>query len=321
MTSPSSSSSSSEQQERRRRINRQRIEEEIGALKSIYEDSSVLLIERIISETLLALKVEYKKSEFEIVFDPSLYPSEEAFVVERLRAPDCFRWDFEREVKEEVKEVGLGNAVGDVFAFEFIERFKEMYDLEEGETNEKREIEESLRRSNSSSVQSSQRSSRATTMTNMGKDHLVSYRGDDDPTQVSLLETELANDVRKRLQSHDVVYYERDRFQAHTLLNVESILEIKIALRLLLNDKKVASASHPRMFAYRIENDNDYNDDGEKGAGASLANVLRLRDAKNVLVVVTRWFGGVHLGSQRFKVINKCASSALELAGCVGFSK
>ena len=52
-----------------------------------------------------------------------------------------------------------------------------------------------------------------------------------------------------------------------------------------------------------------------------MANVLRLRGSECVFVCVTRWFGGSHLGPQRFKVINSCASEALEKVGAIGFQK
>lgn len=35
----------------------------------------------------------------------------------------------------------------------------------------------------------------------------------------------------------------------------------------------------------------------------------------NVLCVVTRYFGGIHLGPDRFKHINQAARNALELGG------
>lgn len=38
-----------------------------------------------------------------------------------------------------------------------------------------------------------------------------------------------------------------------------------------------------------------------------------LQEVNNVLVVVTRYFGGIHLGADRFKHINQAARSALEL--------
>ena len=37
-----------------------------------------------------------------------------------------------------------------------------------------------------------------------------------------------------------------------------------------------------------------------------------------VLTVVSRWYGGVHLGPDRFKHINNSARQVLELAGWLG---
>ncbi len=39
------------------------------------------------------------------------------------------------------------------------------------------------------------------------------------------------------------------------------------------------------------------------------------QEVENVLVIVTRYFGGIHLGPDRFKHINQAARNALELGG------
>lgn len=39
------------------------------------------------------------------------------------------------------------------------------------------------------------------------------------------------------------------------------------------------------------------------------------QDVDNVLIVVTRYFGGIHLGPDRFKHINQAARNALEDGG------
>ena len=64
-----------------------------------------------------------------------------------------------------------------------------------------------------------------------------------------------------------------------------------------------------------VVSDND--DDGESGSGAKLAALLELTGASNVLVVVSRWFGGIHLGPARFKYIASVGRQALEEAGLV----
>jgi len=108
--------------------------------------------------------------------------------------------------------------------------------------------------------------------------------------------------------------------------------------QLLFHDKKVARASH-NMLAYRfwdtttktkdnqhhhgrsrcLVSDND--DDGEKGAGAKLALLLDMANVQNVLVVVSRWYGGIHLGSSRFKHIAHVARDALQEAGFIHHTK
>lgn len=40
-------------------------------------------------------------------------------------------------------------------------------------------------------------------------------------------------------------------------------------------------------------------------------------DARNVMVIVTRWYGGIHLGPDRFKHINNCTRELLEAHGYV----
>jgi putative IMPACT (imprinted ancient) family translation regulator len=55
----------------------------------------------------------------------------------------------------------------------------------------------------------------------------------------------------------------------------------------------------------------DHEDDGEVGAGARLSHLLHVRNERNVLVVVSRWYGGIHLGSRRFAHITAVAQAVL----------
>jgi putative IMPACT (imprinted ancient) family translation regulator len=83
----------------------------------------------------------------------------------------------------------------------------------------------------------------------------------------------------------------------------------------LYTNKKIAHAAH-NIMAYRLAEHNgggdgvdartlqinECDDDGETAAGSRLLHLLDLMGANNVLVVVTRWYGGIHLGPDRFKV-------------------
>ncbi|KAK0190458.1 ribosomal protein S5 domain 2-type protein [Armillaria mellea] len=94
---------------------------------------------------------------------------------------------------------------------------------------------------------------------------------------------------------------------------------VPLILSHLSSDRRIARAAHPIINAWRCEvggllhQDND--DDGETAAGGRLAHLLQILDINNVLVVVTRYFGGIHLGPDRFKHINQAARNALELGG------
>ncbi|KAG8742343.1 succinate semialdehyde dehydrogenase NADP+ linked [Ceratobasidium sp. 414] len=95
--------------------------------------------------------------------------------------------------------------------------------------------------------------------------------------------------------------------------------QVPIILAYLMADKRIARAAHPIINAWRCTVDEishqDNDDDGESAAGRGLAHLLQIMDVDNVLVVVTRFFGGIHLGPDRFKWINQSARNALEQGG------
>ncbi|KAH7033004.1 ribosomal protein S5 domain 2-type protein [Microdochium trichocladiopsis] len=94
---------------------------------------------------------------------------------------------------------------------------------------------------------------------------------------------------------------------------------------LLASDKKIRSATH-NITAWRIKGAKgatfqDCDDDGETAAGGRLLHLMQLMDLWDVMVVVTRWYGGHHLGPRRFALINQAARDAFVKAGFVDDSK
>ncbi|KAI6901518.1 UPF0029-domain-containing protein [Hortaea werneckii] len=88
---------------------------------------------------------------------------------------------------------------------------------------------------------------------------------------------------------------------------------------LLATDKKVAKATH-NITAWRIRGENavqyqDCDDDGETAAGGRVLHLLELMGVWDAMVVVTRWYGGVQLGPDRFRIINQTARDALVKGG------
>ncbi|GAB0131727.1 hypothetical protein EsDP_00000188 [Epichloe bromicola] len=52
-------------------------------------------------------------------------------------------------------------------------------------------------------------------------------------------------------------------------------------------------------------------DDGESGCGKFLLGIMREADVKNTLVVLTRWYGGIMLGPDRWRLMRDCLNDAL----------
>ncbi|KAJ2938420.1 hypothetical protein O0L34_g13337 [Tuta absoluta] len=105
----------------------------------------------------------------------------------------------------------------------------------------------------------------------------------------------------------------KSSFQGHAA-EVHSIDDINAVLATLMQNRKIHDATH-NVLAYRIENVEGCDDDGEAHAGARLLRLLQILDQRNTLVVVSRWFGGIQLGPDRFRHINEAAKQALGKAG------
>ncbi|XP_068093383.1 protein IMPACT [Hyperolius riggenbachi] len=107
----------------------------------------------------------------------------------------------------------------------------------------------------------------------------------------------------------------RSTFQAH-LAPVTTPAQVKLVLNKLYENKKIASATH-NIYAYRIYSKKtntfiqDCEDDGETAAGKRVLHLMQILDARDVMVVVSRWYGGILLGPDRFKHINNCARNIL----------
>ena len=64
--------------------------------------------------------------------------------------------------------------------------------------------------------------------------------------------------------------------------------------------KKFAKATHNTWAVVLSDGGAVKNDDGEAGAGAVILKMLEREGVPDRIVVVTRWYGGVHLGGDRF---------------------
>jgi len=85
---------------------------------------------------------------------------------------------------------------------------------------------------------------------------------------------------------------------------VQNKEDLKTFLKRLKSKKKYAKATH-NSYAVRLRKESQLveakNDDGETGAGMVILRALRKANLVNIVIVVTRWYGGVKLHADRFK--------------------
>lgn len=81
---------------------------------------------------------------------------------------------------------------------------------------------------------------------------------------------------------------------------VASRAEVDAFLKDLKKNKKFAKATH-NTWAVLLPDGPLKADDGEAGAGNVILRMLEREGVENHIIVVTRWFGGKHLGGDRFR--------------------
>jgi putative IMPACT (imprinted ancient) family translation regulator len=75
---------------------------------------------------------------------------------------------------------------------------------------------------------------------------------------------------------------------------------VQAFLAALKREKKFARATHNSWGVILSDEGPVKGDDGEAGAGAIILKMLEREGLTDHVVVVTRWYGGVHLGGDRF---------------------
>jgi putative IMPACT (imprinted ancient) family translation regulator len=92
---------------------------------------------------------------------------------------------------------------------------------------------------------------------------------------------------------------------------VGSKADIDAFLSALRRRRRFARATHHSWAALLAEGGPLKNDDGEAGAGAVILKMLEREAVADRIVVVTRWYGGVNLGGDRFAHVVTCTRAAL----------
>ncbi|KIK68978.1 hypothetical protein GYMLUDRAFT_629310 [Collybiopsis luxurians FD-317 M1] len=123
------------------------------------------------------------------------------------------------------------------------------------------------------------------------------------------------------------LYDRKSIFVAHASA-LPSATQLPLFLELLTASPKLKKATHC-MYAYRTSNSQSsitcnsksskvvtgQHDGGESGSGNHLARLLDVTRCENTIIVVSRWYGGVQLGADRWRRITEVAKEALTKGG------
>ena len=98
---------------------------------------------------------------------------------------------------------------------------------------------------------------------------------------------------------------------------VDTIEDCRKLYRHLMLDPTNMAANH-NTAVYRLyspigaRTSDGYNDDGEFGMGRTVRDYLQQLDARNVIIFVTRIYGGVHIGPKRFTIVKDLVKQVIE---------
>ncbi|MGH1356183.1 MAG: YigZ family protein [Thalassovita sp.] len=93
---------------------------------------------------------------------------------------------------------------------------------------------------------------------------------------------------------------------------VGSAQDVAAFLKQLKRAKRYAKATHNTWAVLYSDGAPVKNDDGESGAGMVILRMLERAGLTDHVVVVTRWYGGKHLGGDRFRHVQTCVNAYLD---------
>lgn len=88
--------------------------------------------------------------------------------------------------------------------------------------------------------------------------------------------------------------------------------DVDAVLKALKRDKSYAKATHNTWGVHLSEGGPLKGDDGEAGAGMVILRMLEREGLSDHVIVVTRWYGGKHLGGDRFRHVQTCVNAYLK---------
>lgn len=264
--------------------------DEIEALKSIYSNESIIIIDNLNIDTELKVQYNDENYDFSILFNlPPTYP-----IISNTPITWEFRFDHKISTHPSFSKFEINRCIEAILVENI--NSEVLFLIIEAVRNQILIIFDNTSRNDQDSLDTDQ------------LDSLESIYTTDEIKVSSNIE----------IFHSDVISEKKSSFQAH-FARVNSINEVNEFRSFILNDKKFKKATH-NIFVYRFIGQNgllyhDNDDDGETAAGSRLAEMIRLMNVEGIALIVSRWFGGILLGPDRFKYICNVARNLLEFHG------
>lgn len=93
---------------------------------------------------------------------------------------------------------------------------------------------------------------------------------------------------------------------------VHNRADVDAVLKTLKREKAYAKATHNTWGVQLADCTPLKGDDGEAGAGMVILRMLERAEICDHVIIVTRWFGGKHLGGDRFRHVQTCVKDYLD---------
>lgn len=93
---------------------------------------------------------------------------------------------------------------------------------------------------------------------------------------------------------------------------VHNRADVDAVLKTLKREKAYAKATHNTWGVQLADGTPLKGDDGEAGAGMVILRMLERAEICDHVIIVTRWYGGKHLGGDRFRHVQTCVKDYLD---------
>ena len=102
---------------------------------------------------------------------------------------------------------------------------------------------------------------------------------------------------------------EKGNIFAAIAFETKDVAQVRLAYKQVLSNPRQAKASH-NVLVYNVGESLGWIDDGEHGAGRFLASWISREKLENCAFIITRQYGGEHLGTRRFELFRQVANEA-----------